>query len=101
MRMSQARFAHKSVLLVRRLAGAAPFSFCPVLQFGLRFILNCKGYAHAPLENDMGDLCCPISFLYGADDFMDRSAAERVAETLAKGQVSVYSVPECGHMLIL
>lgn len=57
-----------------------PAPFCPfALQFALPLLLNPFAYAYSPLQDDMGTLTCPITFTYGADDWIDRSAGDAVA----------------------
>ena len=53
------------------------------MQFALRKLLKPFAWAQAPLEHRIAGLKPPVTFIYGANDWMDPDAAHRICKTLA------------------
>lgn len=71
-------------------------------EYALQKLLTPTLSAHRPLLDRIPSLRQHVSFLYGSHDWMDASAGVEVQRICAgKPSVSVYEVPNSGHLLML
>lgn len=62
---------------------------CTVLQFALRHILEPMAWAKAPFEKRAASITCPLTFIYGENDWMDPEAGQRICDVLRKSHSEV------------
>ncbi len=69
-------------------------------EFALGTLMRPGAWAKEPLHDQLKDLKMPVTFLYGADDWMDFRHAEDAAKQMTV-PVKIIRIPDCGHQLYL
>lgn len=67
-------------------------------EYALAALLAPGAWAREPLHSRLPQLSMPVTFIYGANDWMDRTHAEQAAASMTV-PVKILSVPEAGHHL--
>lgn len=69
-------------------------------EFALGTLMRPGAWAKEPLHDRLSELCMPVTFIYGSDDWMDHRHAEDVAKRM-RVPVKIVRVLDSGHQLYL
>lgn len=69
-------------------------------EYALGTLMRPGAWAKLPLHDRLHQLAMPVTFVYGADDWMDHRYAEACA-VMMRVPVKILQVPDAGHQLYL